>query len=87
MTFADGKSASKPTDSLGINDAVGDQAQRTSYEVGAYVPVWRTRAGFWMATATRSKPGGLGCSSTRVETHMMRLRRLRGANGPTVDTR
>jgi hypothetical protein len=40
VPFTDDKAVGKPTDSLGINYAIGDQAQRASYEIGADVPVW-----------------------------------------------
>jgi hypothetical protein len=87
VPFADDKAVGKPTDSLDINYAIGDQAQRASYEVGADVPVRRSWTGFWMAAATRSKPGSLCRGGTWVETHVTCLRRLCGANRPAVNAR
>src|SRR5579859_1322507 len=87
MALTDSQVPGKPADSLGINNTIGDQAQRASYKIGADIPFGRSWTGFWMAATTRSKPGGLGSCGTRVETHMTRLRRRRGANRSTVDAR
>jgi hypothetical protein len=86
MARADVQATGEARDPLKVGHASSDQSERAPGEIGARVPVWRAGARFGPAAAAGAKACRFRRGGIAVEAHILGVRRLRGANGPAIDT-
>ncbi len=76
----------QPAHTGAVHDPVGDQPHGATGEIGAQVPLRRTRHGIRQAPSARAVPGGLRSGGRGEEQAVVALGRAGRAGGAAVDT-
>ena len=73
------------SDSVAVDNAVGDEPHRPADEIRATIPLRRSRSCIRPAALARSVAGGLRCGRRREQPHVLALGRLRRTARTAVD--
>ena len=85
VAFAEAEPLREPGDAVAVDAAVGDQPHRAADDVGAHVPLRRTRRGVRPAALAGAEAGALRRGRGRQEAHVGALRRDGRAARAAVD--